>query len=207
MSEISGPNTAIKNTVARTGTGIGLTVRRRDGAAVLLATTVGYLLIYLYALGHLAPGLGGYDVFVVADPLGRFFEPALGPLSYTPIARVRVGPITYLFSFNTVLGLGVALLVGLNLALTAVAWRQPSSCGIGESSAPLLAGVPAVLSGSACCGPIVLIAFGIQASSTLLTAFQFLLPVSVLLLVGTLLVVGRQFDPKAIGNSPTASGH
>ncbi|MCU4717718.1 hypothetical protein [Halapricum hydrolyticum] len=198
MSETATPRTAVESTFARTRAGIDLTVRRRDGRSVLLATTVGYLVIYLWAIGHLVPGLGGYDVFVVADPLGRLFQPALGPLSFEPVARVRIGPLTYLFSFNTVLGLGVALLVGLNLAVTTVAWRQPASCGVGESSAPLLAGVPAVLSGSACCGPIVLIAFGIQASSTLLTAFQFLLPVSVLLLVGTLLVVVRQFEPEAI---------
>jgi hypothetical protein len=185
----------VANALSRTRAGIGLTLRRRDGLAVLLAATGGYLLVYLYALGHLAPGIGGFDVFVVADPLGTLLEPALGPLSFSPVARIRAGPVTYLFSFNTVIGLGLALLVGLNLAMSAVAWRQPAACGIGESSTPLFASLPAILSGSACCGPVVLIALGIQASSALLTVFQFLLPVSVLLLLGTIVLVGRRFEP------------
>jgi hypothetical protein len=41
-----------------------------------------------------------------------------------------------------------------------------------------------------------LIVLGIQASNTLLTAFQFLLPVSALLLVGSLVLVGRQVTPQ-----------
>lgn len=195
VSERSSAGAAVADALARTRAGIGLTLRRRDGLAVLLAATGAYLLVYLYALGHLAPGLGGFDVFVVADPLGTLLEPALGPLSYSPVARVRAGPVTYLFSFNTVIGLGLALLVGLNLTLSAVAWRQPAACSIGESSTPLFAGLPAILSGSACCGPVVLIALGIQASSALLTVFQFLLPVSVLLLLGTIVLVGRRFEP------------
>lgn len=195
----SGAGATVTGTLASTRAGIGLTLRRRDGLAVLLAATTGYLLVYLYALGHLAPGLGGFDVFVVADPLGTLLEPARGPLSYRPVARVRAGPVTYLFSFDTVIGAGLSLLVGLNLALSAVAWRQPATCGVGEASTPLLAGLPAVLSGSACCGPVVLIALGIQASGVLLTAFQFLLPVSVLLLLGTVVLVGRRFEPTVTG--------
>lgn len=190
---------AVPGALSRTRAGLGAALGRRDGLAVLVVTSVGYLLAYLYALGHLAPGLGGWDVFVVADPLSKFFEPALGPLSYRPVARVRFGPLTYLFSFNTVIGLGVAVLVGLNMALTTLVWRQPASCGVGERSTPLVASVPALLSGSACCGPVVFLAFGIQASSTLLTLFEFLLPLSVLLLLGSLVLVGRQFEPNPAG--------
>ena len=199
MPEHALPPSAVPGALSRTRAGLGAALGRRDGLAVLVVTSVGYLLAYLYALGHLAPGLGGWDVFVVADPLSKFFEPALGPLSYRPVARVRLGPLTYLFSFNTVIGLGVAVLVGLNMALTTLVWRQPASCGIGERSTPLVASVPALLSGSACCGPVVFLAFGIQASSTMLTLFEFLLPLSVLLLLGSLVLVGRQFDPNPAG--------
>ncbi|QCC50763.1 hypothetical protein [Halapricum salinum] len=199
MPEHALPPSAVPGALSRTRAGLGAALGRRDGLAVLVVTSVGYLLAYLYALGHLAPGLGGWDVFVVADPLSKFFEPALGPLSYRPVARVRLGPLTYLFSFNTVIGLGVAVLVGLNMALTTLVWRQPASCGIGERSTPLVASVPALLSGSACCGPVVFLAFGIQASSTMLTLFEFLLPLSVLLLLGSLVLVGRQFEPNPAG--------
>ena len=189
-------------TLGRLGAAVSRTIaaatevfRRPDATLVVVGTAVGYLLIYLYALGHLAPGIGGFDVTVVSGALEKFFQPELGPFSFTPVARVSVGPVTYLFSLNTVLGLGIASLVGLNLGLTYLAWRQPAACGIGSSSSGFLASIPAVLSGTACCGPVVLIVLGIQASGIIVTAFQFLLPIAVVLLLGSLVLVGRQIDP------------
>lgn len=184
--------------VSRTRAATALTLRRRNARLVFAGVTTAYLVLYLWAIGHLAPGLGGYELAVVADPLGKFLRPELGPYSFTPIARLSVGPVTYLFSFNTVIGVGLAALVGLNLALTYLAWVQPKACGLGESSTGPLASLPALLSGTACCGPVVLIALGIQASATLVTAFQFMLPVAVVVLLGSLVLVGRQVDPAAV---------
>jgi len=192
------PLARLRRSVDRTRTAARLPFKRRDAAAVFAGVTVGYLLVYLFALGHLAPGLGRVGVTVVADPVGTLLRPALGPLSFTPVARATLGPVTYLFSFNTVIGLGVAGLVGLNLSLSYLAWTQPTSCGIGGSSTGALAALPALLSGSACCGPVVLVAVGIQASSALLTAVQLLLPAAVVLLLGSLVFVGRQVDPAAV---------
>jgi len=171
---------------------------RRDATLVVAGTTAGYLLVYLYALGHLAPGIGGFEVTIVSGAVEKFFQPQLGPFSFTPVARVSAGPVTYLFSLNTVLGLGIAALVGLNLGLTYLVWRQPAACGVGSRSSGILASIPAVLSGTACCGPVVLIIVGIQASGILVTAFQFLLPVAVVLLLGSLVLVGRQVDPAGL---------
>lgn len=185
-------------TVSRSRTTTVAALRRRDAGLVFAGTTVGYLLLYLYAIGHLAPGLGGVGVTVVDDPLGAFLRPALGPLSFTPVASVRLGPVTYVFSFDTVLGLGLSALVGVNFAVTYLAWTQPKACGIGRSSTGVLASLPAVLSGTACCAPVVVIALGIQLSGVLLTAFQYLLPVAAALLVGSLLLVGRQVDPDLV---------
>jgi hypothetical protein len=181
--------------LSRTFAATAAVLRRRDAALVVVGVTTGYLLVYLYALGHLAPGLGGFDVTVVPGALAKLFRPELGPFSFTPVARVSAGPVTYLFSLNTVLGIGLAVLVGLNLGLTYLAWRQPAACGVGSSSSGVLASIPAILSGTACCGPVVLILLGIQASGIVVTAFQFLLPVAVVLLLGSLVLVGRQVDP------------
>lgn len=186
--------TAASHTRAATATALG----RRDGRIVFAVVAVGYLLAYLRAIGHLAPGLGGYGVTVVADPLGTLFVAGQGPLSFRPVARVAVGPVTYLFSLNTLIGLALAVLVGGNLAVSYLVWRQPAACGLGRSSAGLVAGLPAILSGTACCGPVVLLVVGVQASGILLTTFQLLLPLAVLLLVGSLLLVGRRFDPTGV---------
>lgn len=174
------------------------TLRRRDAAAVFASVTVAYLLAYLYAIGHLAPGGGGFDLFVVEDPLGRLFRQSLGAFSFEPVAVVELGPVVYLASLNTVLGLGLAVLVGLNLALTYLAWRQPKACGLATPSTAAVAGVPALLSGAACCGPILLIVVGVQATGLLLTAFEWLVPVATMLLVGSLFLVGRQVDPELL---------
>lgn len=196
MSTRNGPSAGrLGGAVSRTLAATRAVFDRRDAVAVVALTAVAYLLVYLYALGHLAPGLGGFDVVVVSGALGKFLRPELGPFAFTPVARVSLGPVTYLFSFNTVIGAGIAGLVGLNLGLTYLAWRQPAACGVGTSSSGVLASIPAVLSGTACCGPVVLIVLGIQASGIVVTAFQFLVPVAVVLLLGSLVLVGRQVDP------------
>lgn len=187
-----------RTAVLRTRDATSITLRRHDTQFVFGSVTAGYLVVYLWAIGHLAPGLGGYGVSVVADPLAKLLRPELGPFMFTPVARITIGPLTYLFSFNSALGLGLAVLVGVNVALTYLAWTQPKACGLGESSTGILASVPALLSGTACCGPVILIVLGIQASGVLLTTFQFMLPVAALLLVGSLVLVGRQVDPQAI---------
>jgi hypothetical protein len=184
--------------VSRTLAATRAVLRRRDATLVVAVTATGYLLVYLYALGHLAPGIGGFGVTVVSGALGKLFRPELGPFSFTTVARVTVGPVTYLFSLNTVLGLGVAVLVGLNLGLTYLAWRQPAACGVGSPSSGALASIPAILSGTACCGPVVFIVLGIQISGIVVTAFQFLLPVAVVLLLGSLVLVGRKVDPERL---------
>jgi hypothetical protein len=196
MSTRNGPSAGrLGGAVSRTLAATRAVFDRRDAVAVVAVTAVAYLLVYLYALGHLAPGLGGFDVVVVSGALGKFLRPELGPFAFTPVARVSLGPVTYLLSFNTVIGAGIAGLVGLNLGLTYLAWRQPAACGVGTSSSGVLASIPAVLSGTACCGPVVLIVLGIQASGIVVTAFQFLVPVAVVLLLGSLVLVGRQVDP------------
>lgn len=182
----------------RTRAATAATLRRRDAAAVFAGVTAAYLALYLWAVGHVAPGLGGFEVTVVADPLAKFLRPELGPYTFTPVARITLGPVTYLLSFNTVLGGALAALVGMNLALTYLAWVQPRACGIRESTTGPLASLPALLSGTACCGPVVLFALGIQASAALLTAFELLLPLAVVALVGSLALVGRQVDPAAL---------
>lgn len=185
------------DTVARTRVAVGAALRRRDAAGVFLAVAVGYLLTYLFAVGDLRPGSGDVGLLVVDDPLARALEP-VGTLSFEPIALVELGKATLLFSpLNVAIGLGLAVLVAANLAVTYLAWRQPAACGL-SAGAGVFAGLPALLSGAACCGPVLLIVLGIQASGLLLTAFEVLVPVAAVMLVGSLLWVGRRVDPAAV---------
>jgi hypothetical protein len=182
--------------LARTRSALGVAVRRRDGRLVFLLATAGYLVAYLATVGDLtvATGSQGPLSVRVADDLSRAVA-SLGFFRYGAVAVVSAGPLTYLFSpLNAATAIALAALVGANLALTYLGLVQPRACGL-ESSTGVLAGVPALLSGAACCGPTILLVVGVQASATLVTAFQYLVPVAATLLVASLLLVGRRVDP------------
>ena len=190
----STPTPAGRGLFDRTGAALGVAVRRRDSLSVVVAATLSYLLVYLATVGDLAfGGAGGVSVRVV-DDLSRAFA-SQGFFRFGAVAVVGAGPVTYLFSpLNAALALVLSTLVGANLGLKYLGLIQPRACGL-ESSTGVLAGVPALLSGAACCGPTILLVVGVQASATIITGFQFLVPLALVLLVGSLLAVGRQVDP------------
>ena len=92
------------------------------------------------------------------------------------------------------MGRHVPVLAGSNLALTYLGLVQPRACGL-EASTGVVAGVPALLSGAACCGPTILLVVGVQASAAWIGVFRLLVPVALALLVGSLLLIGRRVDP------------
>lgn len=175
---------------------VRLTLGRRDSVAVVAAVTVGYLLVYLWATGDLSLRTGvDPRVLVIDDPLGRLFT-RTGPVSFGAIATIDTGVVRLLLSpVNVAIGSVVAGLVGINLGMTFVAIRRPEACGIGAGSG-VLASVPALLSGTVCCGPVVLLAVGVQATAVVLTAFTWLLPVGVALLLASLASVASKIDPE-----------
>lgn len=174
-------------------------VSHRDGQAVFAGTVIGYFLLYSVAVGDLARSVtpGTVGISVVDQPLSRLFE-SMGPFQYEPIAFVQLGVVDYLFApLNAAIGLGLAVLVGLNLVVAYGSWRRPTACGLPDSrsvegATGLLAAVPALLSGTVCCGPAILLVVGVQATAGLMAVFQWLLPVAVVLLVGSLFVASRR---------------
>lgn len=188
--------------MARTSFAVRTSLTRTDTRAIIAVTTIGYFVGYLWGIGHLTQGARGFGIMVVPEAASRFFQPSLSAYSFEPIAVISAGLVTYLFGLNSILGFGLAVLVGLNLGVSYLAWRQPKACGIGSRSAGALAGVPALISGSVCCGPpILLLAVGAQASGALLTVFQYLLPVAAVLLVASLILVGRQVQLDVVRTS------
>ncbi|PSQ46731.1 hypothetical protein BRD19_11515 [Halobacteriales archaeon SW_7_65_23] len=185
--------------LATTGSLVGGLLRRPGTLAIVLVVTLGYLTAFLIVMQDFTFDLGvGFSSFVVDQPLDRMFEPGPGHYQYEAIAVLDVWIGTWVFSpLNTAIGLVISLLVGLNLALTYLAVTQPKSCGI-EAGTGVLAAVPALFAGSACCGPVIFLVIGIQAGGVLLTAFQWLLPAAVVLLLGGLFLVAGRVDPTAV---------
>ena len=182
--------------LGRTRFAIATALYRRDSASVFGLTALAYTIGYLFAVQQLTAVGYRYQLRVATDPLEKLIEPGASIVNFKPIAIVETEFFTYLVSLNTPVGIALGVLVGLNLAITYLAWRQPAACGLGASSAGLLAGVPAILSGSACCGPVLAIVLGVQATGIFAPGvFASLLPVAAVMLIGTLLLVGRQIDP------------
>lgn len=183
--------------VARTGMALRAAIRRRDSLTVIVAGSLGYLVVYLVTVGDL--GSGGSTALSVrmVDDLSVAFS-TTGFFRFEPIAAVSWLGFTALLSpLNLLVGGVLGGLVGANLGVTYLGLVQPRACGL-EASTGVLAGVPGLLSGAACCGPTVLLAVGIQASALWIGVFQLLVPAAVVLLVGSLLLVGRQVDPTVV---------
>lgn len=179
----------LRRTASQTRAGVRLALSTPSGRLVAAGVAVGYLAAYLVALGHLSAGSGRPELVVVADPVARAFE-RVSLLSFEPVALLDVGMLAIQFApVNVALGLLLGVLAGLNAALGWLAWRRPA-CGV-DQTAGALAGIPALLSGAACCGPTFLFVVGVQVTSAALAAVVWLVPASVLLLFGSLVLAVR----------------
>lgn len=158
-------------------------VGRRDLGALAAATALGYGTVYLAAIGQLSLGGDGVSLLVVDDPASRALR-RTAAFSFEPVALVGVGPVEWLFApVNVALGLGLGALVGSNLAVALLARRHPAACDAGTGAVGAVAGIPALLSGAACCGPTLLIALGVAGAGAFVGPLAAALPLSALLLV------------------------
>lgn len=145
-----------------------------------------YLTLFLVALQDIS--LGGRGIGFLTVEWSRMFE-RRGAVTFEPIAQLTLPGLTILLSpVNILIGLAVAALVGVNLVITYIAFSQPRACTFNRSSG-ILASVPALLAGSACCAPTIVLILGLQVSSLFITVFQVLIPVSVILLLVTLKLI------------------
>lgn len=121
---------------------------------------------------------------------GTYSFEAVGVLEL-PLATLLLSPV------NVALALTVGFLVGVNLAYSYAAIREPAACSTGNA-AGVLAGVPALAAGGACCAPVVFVVLGVQATAGLLALQTFLLPASVAALVSSLVYVSGKVDRSAL---------
>lgn len=164
--------------------------KRRTRRVTLVASGI-YLIIFLLATGdlglHAATGI--YDVRLTRAPLELMLKQT-SPFRFEGIAIIQASVVTYLFSpINLLIALILSFLVGLNITFTYLAIVAPKIC-YGQPAAGILASLPGLLAGWACCGPIILIVLGVQASASLIAFFGWLLPIAGLLLIATLLFNG-----------------
>lgn len=154
-----------------------------------------YLILFLVALQDITAG--GRGVAFLTTDLSRMWE-RTGTFTFEPVAQLTLPGLTILFSpLNVALGAVLAALAGLNLVLTWIAFRQPRACRFNRS-AGILASVPAFLAGGACCAPAIVLILGLQLSSLMVSVFQILIPLSLILLVLTLKLILDRTDPAVL---------
>lgn len=167
---------------------LGIPFYRRLAAALGAV----YLVLFLVALQDITAGGRGFQL-LTTDWI-RMFD-RTGAIAFEPIARVTLPGLTILLSpLNILIGLVLAVLAGLNLMVTWIAFRQPKACGFNRSTG-IIASLPALVAGSACCAPAIVLILGLQISSLFISVFQALIPASIVLLVVALVAMLRRTDP------------
>ncbi len=164
---------------------LGRALRRPRSRWLALLTGVGYLLLYLWSLGHLvvdravvAPDETPSFV-VVPDWTARSFDRIAG-VAFEPVAAFYpvAGLAIFLAPANLLIGAALSGLIALNVATAADALATVRSCRR-LPWVSLLGALPGLLTGIACCVPTVALALGANLTLALISAQAFVLPVSV----------------------------
>lgn len=150
-------------------------------------TTLVYLLLYLVALGDLSfdNTVRPFDAWL-APMADELWTRARVPFQFEAVAVVELPLATWLVSpLNMLVGFALGSLAGLQLALTRIAWRCARSCGL-RPTAGLLAALPALLAGHACCVPALFVLLSLQVTATVIAVMSIMIPLAlVLMAVGT----------------------
>lgn len=113
------------------------------------------------------------------------------PFQFESVAIVEGPFFVWLLSpMNIAIGAALGLLTGAQVALVGIARKCAVSCGL-RPVAGIVAGLPGLFAGSACCAPLLFVVLGIQLTASLITLIGLLIPVAFLLLIGGLVYTLR----------------
>ncbi|OJF91531.1 hypothetical protein [Alkalibacterium sp. 20] len=148
-----------------------------------------YFIVYLISINHLFFQEGSFELFVVDNPLSRMFV-SRAPYVWEPVAAITFGGGSFFLApMNLLLGIILGILVGSNIMVAVFAYRYRKTCRI-NTGYGLLGTLPSMLTGFACCAPTFLIALAPALGSFavyFISLQPFLIPLSILLMVGSLL--------------------
>lgn len=164
----------------------------RERKVLFLLILLFYILVYLAATQHLifTFRMDGMEPFVSLRILPNWEELIFrqrSPFLFEPIA---VFSFTSYFKFlisvpNLLLALVLGGLVASNAAVAYHSFRLLGLRGL-HGLGVLLGTVPAILSGAACCVPTLILVIGLQLTATLAAVWSLFVPLSFILLIGSL---------------------
>jgi hypothetical protein len=147
-----------------------------------------YIVIYLSATQHLifTDSIDGAKSFFSFDILPNWQDLIFRQRStflFEPIGVAYLSPNIKLFLSvpNIIIGAFLSLLVSLNVAVSYYSFRSLSLGGF-HGVTSLLGTIPAIVSGTACCVPTLILVIGLQLTATLATIWVLFVPISILLL-------------------------
>jgi hypothetical protein len=157
----------------------------RDAVGQGLAWTVAliYVAIFLVAVGDFTIDDVSRSVsaFAAASWEGLVFRQR-APFQFEAVAVIEAPFLVWLVSpMNIAVGATLGLLTGVQIALVRVARRCSLACGLSPATG-ILAGLPGLLAGSACCAPILFVLLGLQVTASMVTIMGLMIPAAFLLL-------------------------
>ena len=167
-----------------------LTSRGTMGLA--LGVALAYLVLFLVAIADLTIDAAWRpaSLLVVANWEGLILRQQ-APFQFEAIAILKLPFIVWLVSpMNMAIGVALGLLTGLQIALVRIARRCAIACGLSPVTG-VVAGLPGLLAGSACCAPLLFLLLGIQVTASLVTLMGLLIPAAFLFLVAGLALTLR----------------
>ncbi len=159
--------------------------------AIAWGVALVYLAVFQIAVGDLTiDGVArSPSAFVVANWDGLLLR-ARAPFQFEAVAVLEAPFLVWLLSpMNLIIGTTLGLLTGLQIALVRIARHCAMACGLSPATG-VLAGLPGLLAGHACCAPTLLILLGVQMTASLITLIGLLISTAiVLLLLGLVLTL------------------
>lgn len=167
---------------------------RRVAWVVFLLYTLIYLLVTRFIVVSGAPA----EVFFGAEFLPNWMDVVFrqrAPFLFESIGSIQLTPYVTIFLSipNLILAFILSELVALNIAISYFVFRKVGWQG-GKGVASLIGTIPALLGGAACCVPTLILVLGLQFTATLSTVWPLFVPLSILLLIGSLWWVIRQAE-------------
>lgn len=164
-----------------------------------------YFIIYLVSIENIILTSGkGFSFLVAQDWTTKLFQQKVAFL-WEPIGTLSLGPFSFFISIpNLLIAVLLGLLVALNILIAVFSYRLPKVCNVKHKYAGVLGFLPATLTGFACCAPTFLLALGPLASVGLTAYFitlrPFLIPLSVLLMIGSLIWMLKKIPDSFLNN-------
>lgn len=164
-----------------------------DPASQALAWSVAlvYLAVFQIAVGDLTidGAARPASMLAITDWESLLFR-TRAPFQFEAVAVLEAPFLVWLLSpMNLIIGTTLGLLTGLQIALVRIVRRCAVACGLSPATG-LLAGLPGLLAGHACCAPTLLILLGVQMTTSLITLMGLLIPTAVVfLLLGLVLTL------------------